>query len=101
MHLHSHPDGRQLPVSGPDPAWYGYSVGRWEGETFVVESAGFREGTWLDNGGHPHTEALRLTERFRRINFGSMELEVTIDDPKAYSRLWTSQTIHFVLQPDT
>ena len=95
-----HTDGRQLPVD-PDPAWYGYSVGRWEGDTFVVESAGFRDGSWLDNGGHPHTEALRLTERFRRINFGRMELVVTVTDPKAYSRPWTSQTLGFVLQPDT
>ena len=95
-----HTDGRQQPVD-PDPAWYGYSVGRWEGETFVVETAGFKEGSWLDNSGHPHTEALRLTERFRRINFSRMELTVTVDDPKAYSRPWTSQTIGFVLQPDT
>ena len=95
-----HTDGRQLPVD-PDPAWYGYSIGRWEGDTFVVDTAGFKEGTWLDNSGHPHTEALRLTERFRRVNFGRMELVVTVDDPKAYSRPWTSQTLGFVLQPDT
>jgi hypothetical protein len=95
-----HTDGRALPVD-PDPAWYGYSIGRWDGDTFVVETAGFREGSWLDNNGHPHTEALRTTERFRRINFGRMELEVAIDDAKAYSRPWTSQTITFLLQPDT
>lgn len=95
-----HTDGRQLPVD-PNPAWYGYSIGRWEGETFLVDTAGFTEGSWLDNSGHPHTEALRITERFRRINFGRMELEATIDDPKAYSRPWTSQTMTFLLQPDT
>jgi hypothetical protein len=95
-----HTDGRQLPVD-PDPAWYGYSVGRWEGDTFVVETAGFKEGSWLDNNGHPHTEALRITERFRRINFGRMDLEVNIDDAKAYSQPWKSDTIHFLLQPDT
>ena len=95
-----HTDGRPLPVD-PDPAWYGYSVGRWEGDTFVVETAGFKEGTWLDDSGHPHTDALRTTERFRRINFGRMDLDVTINDPKAYSRPWTSDTIHFLLQPDT
>ena len=67
-----HTDGRQLPVD-PDPAWYGYSIGRWESETFVVETAGFKEGSWLDNDGHPHTEALRTTERFRRTDFGSMD----------------------------
>jgi len=95
-----HTDGRQLPVD-PDPAWYGYSVGRWEGDTFVVETAGFKDGSWLDNNGHPHTEALRITERFRRINFGRMDLDVNIDDAKAYSRPWKSDTIHFLLQPDT
>jgi hypothetical protein len=95
-----HTDGRKLPVD-PDPAYYGYSIGRWEGETFVVETAGFKEGSWLDNSGHPHTESLRTTERFRRINFGRMDLDVTIDDPKTYSRTWTSDTMHFLLSPDT
>ena len=95
-----HTDGRPLPVD-PNPTWYGYSVGRWEGETFVVDSAGFKEGSWLTNQGHPHTEALRTTERFRRINFGDMELNVIIDDPKAYARPWTSDTIRFNLQADT
>jgi hypothetical protein len=95
-----HTDGRKLPVD-PDPAWYGYSVGRWEGDTFVVETSGFKEGSWLDNSGHPHTEALHTSERFRRINFGRMDLQVTIDDAKAYTRPWTSDTLHFLLQPDT
>jgi hypothetical protein len=76
-------------------------VGRWDGDTFVVETAGFKEGSWLDNSGHPHTDALRTTERFRRINFGRLEVVATIDDPKAYSRPWTSQTMGFVVQPDT
>ena len=95
-----HTDGRKLPED-PDPAWYGYSIGRWEGDTFVVDTSGFKEGTWLDNNGHPHTEALKTTERFRRINFGRMDLEVDINDPKAYSRPWKSDTIHFLLMPDT
>ena len=95
-----HTDGRALPVD-PDPAYYGYSVGRWEGDTLVADTAGFKEGSWLDNGGHPHTEVLHITERFRRINFGRMTLDVTIDDPKAYTRPWTSETFRFVLQPDT
>jgi len=102
-----HTDGRKLPVD-PDPAWYGYSVGRWDGDAFVVDTAGFKGlvgdgvgGSWLDNNGHPHTEALRETERFRRINFGHMELEVTVDDAKAYSRPWKSDTLRFTLQPDT
>ena len=95
-----HTDGRQLPVD-PNPNWYGYSVGRFEGDTFVVDTAGFKEGTWLTNQGHPHTDALRTTERFRRIDFGYMETVVTIDDPKAYSRPWTSDTIRSFLQADT
>ena len=96
-----HTDGRSLPVD-PDPAWYGYSIGKWEGDTFVVETSGFRgDGSWLDNSGHPHTDALKLTERFRRVNFGQLELDVTIDDPKAYTRAWKADTIHFNLQPDT
>ena len=95
-----HTDGRQLPVN-PEPAWYGYSIGRWEGDTFVVETAGFREGSWLDNSGHPHSDALRTIERFHRVSFGHMELDVTIDDPKNYSRAWNSAKIHFTLQPDT
>ena len=95
-----HTDGRKLPQD-PDPAWYGYSIGRWDGDTFVVETSGFKEGTWLDDGGHPHTDALKTTERFRRINFGRMDLDVEIDDAKAYARPWKSQTLHFNLQPDT
>jgi hypothetical protein len=93
-------DGRALPVD-PNPAWFGYSIGKWEGDTFVVQTTGFNDGSWLDNGGHPHTDALRLTERFRRRNFGNLELEVTIDDPKAYTKPWKSTMIPFVLLPDT
>jgi hypothetical protein len=93
-------DGRSLPED-PNPAWFGYSIGKWEGDTFVVDTAGFKEGTWLDNGGHPHTDALHITERFRRPNFGTLELDVAIDDPKAYPKPWKSATIHFKLLPDT
>jgi len=81
-------DGRALPVD-PLPTWQGYSVGRWEGDTFVVESAGFNDRSWLDFGGHPHTEALRVTERFRRPDFGHMKIEMTFEDRKAYARAWT------------
>jgi hypothetical protein len=81
-------DGRPLETS-PNPSWMGYSVGRWEGDTLVVESFGFNDRTWLDNSGHPHTEALRMTERYRRPTFGHLELEVTLQDPAAYSRTWT------------
>jgi hypothetical protein len=92
-------DGRALPKD-PNPAWMGYSVGHWEGDTLVVESNGFEENNWLDNGGHPGTEALRLTERFHRPNFGHLDLAMTIDDPKAYTKPWTVN-LQFVARPDT
>jgi hypothetical protein len=81
-------DGRTLPEE-PEPAWMGYSVGRWDGDTFVVETAGFNDETWLDLVGHPHTEMLYVTERFQRRNVGNIDYEVTIDDPGAYTRPWT------------
>jgi hypothetical protein len=83
-----HTDGRALPQD-PNPTWMGYSVGKWQGNTFVVDSLGFNDRTWLDNAGHPHSEALHITERFRRRDYGHMEIEITIDDPKAYLRPWT------------
>jgi hypothetical protein len=92
-------DGRALPKD-PNPAWMGYSVGRWEGDTLVVESNGFEENNWLDNGGHPGTEALRLTERFHRRDFGHIDLELTIDDPKAYTKPWKVNLV-FTANPDT
>ena len=73
-------DGRALPKD-PNPQWFGYSVGRWEGDVFVVQSAGFNDNVWLDNAGRPATEQLRVTERFVRRDFGHMSIEVLIDDP--------------------
>jgi hypothetical protein len=81
-------DGRTLEPE-PNPSWMGYSVGRWDGDTLVVESYGFHAGTWLDRTGFPHTERLRLTERYRRTRFGALEIEVTFSDPNAYTRPWT------------
>jgi hypothetical protein len=92
-------DGRPLPKE-PDPAWFGYSVGRWEGDTLVVESNGINDMTWLDDGGHPHSDALRVTERFHRGDFGHMTVELTIDDPKTYARRW-NVTLPWNLLPDT
>ena len=92
-------DGRPLPVD-PQPAWFGYSIGRWEGDTFVVETSGFNDKTWLDSGGTPHSEALHLTERFRRPDFGHMQIEYTFDDPKAFTKAF-SATIGFRLLADT
>jgi hypothetical protein len=81
-------DGRALEPD-PNPSWMGYSVGHWEADALVVESVGFHTGTWLDRDGNTHTEMLRLTERYRRPSFGSLEVEVTLSDPAAYTRSWT------------
>ena len=81
-------DGRALPKD-PNPSFLGYSVGHWEGETLVVESVGFNDTTWLDYGGHPHSERLRLTERITRTDFGHLAIDVSFDDPAYYARSWT------------
>jgi hypothetical protein len=81
-------DGRPLPKD-PNPNWLGYSVGRYEGDTLVVESGGFNGKAWLDQAGHPATEALHVTERFRRKDFGHLQIQITIDDAKAYTKPWT------------
>ena len=93
-------DGRPLLDSG-EPTWLGYSVGRWDNDTFVVDTNGFKDGGWLDTEkGHPNSDALRVTERFRRTDFGHMEITITINDPKAYLKPWTMKTV-LQLQPDT
>jgi hypothetical protein len=91
-------DGRALPED-PNPTWMGYSVAHWEGETLVVTTAGYNDRTALDLAGHPHTEALRLMERYRRRDVGHMDLQVTFDDSKAYTRPWTL-SLEFELIPD-
>jgi hypothetical protein len=94
-------DGRKL-VSNPNPAWLGYSTGKWDGDTLVVETSGFNDKTWLDTTkGHPATEALHVIERFRRPNFGTLEVVATIDDPKAYTKPWTTKVQKMNLQLDT
>jgi hypothetical protein len=85
-------DGRPLPLD-PNPSWNGYSSGHWEGDVLVVETNGFREGLWLDNAGDPLTDAARITERFRRVNFGQLEIDLTVNDPKAYTKPW-AVTLH-------
>jgi len=82
-------DGRPLPPGDPQPWWYGYSTGKWVGDTLVVETNGFRDGGWLDINGSPLTDAAKWIERFRRPSFGNLEIEITVDDPKAYTRPWT------------
>jgi hypothetical protein len=91
-------DGRALPKD-PNPTWMGYSVAHWEGDTLVATTAGYNDKTALDLAGHPHTDALRLTERYRRRDVGHMDLQVTFDDPKAYTRPWTL-SLEYELIPD-
>jgi len=92
-------DGRQLPKN-PDPIWMGYSVGKWDGDALVVDTIGFNDRAWLDAVGHPRSESLHLTERYRRPDFGHMEVEVRVDDPKYYTRPISFKTI-FQLIPDS
>src|SRR5262249_469691 len=81
-------DDRKLQQDA-NPTWLGYSVGKWEADSLVVETKGFNGKAWIDQLGRPSTDALHVTERFRRKDFGHMELRITIDDPKAYSHPWT------------
>jgi hypothetical protein len=88
-HRQIYTDGRKLPKEVAQPAWLGYSVGHWEGDPLVVETAGFNDKSWLDVIGHPHSEALRVVERYRRRDFGHMDLEMTFDDPQMYTKPFT------------
>jgi hypothetical protein len=93
-------DGRPSPTNDPQPWWFGYSTGKWENDTLVVQTTGFRDGGWLDINGSPLTDAAKWTERFRRVNVGTLEIEITVDDPKAYTKPWTV-TINQRLMLDT
>jgi len=88
-HRQIYTDGRVLPKEFVQPAWLGYSAGKWDGDTLVVESAGFNDKTWLDVGGHPHSEALRITERYHRRDFGHLDIEMTFEDPAMYAKPFT------------
>ena len=94
-------DGRPLPDNNDaDPWWYGYSIGKWEGDTLVVQTIGFKDQGWIDEEGTPNTNAARLTERFRRLNYGTLEIEITVDDPKTFTRPWSFK-LDQRLMPDT
>lgn len=93
------PRTTDLPTNFDLPAYLGYSIGRWDGEVFVVDTAGFNDKTRLDGMEHPHSEALHLTERFRRRDFGHMDMEVTFADPVMYTRPFTIKVAHDLL-PD-
>jgi hypothetical protein len=91
-------DGRPHPKD-LDPTWFGHSIGKWDGNTLVVDTVGFNEQTRIDTEGHPHTDALHVVERFTRTDLGHMGYEMTIDDPKAYTQSWKN-TRTFLLRPD-
>lgn len=93
-------DGRPLPTD-PQPTWLGYSIGRWEGDTLIVDTVGFNGLSWTDTAkGHPQTDGAHVTERFTRRTFGHLEIEITIDDPKAYVKPWSAKVPAHLL-PDT
>ena len=92
-------DGRPLPTD-PEPTWYGYSVGHWEGNTLVVESNGFNDESWLDNDGHPHSEEMTLEDRFQRVDHDTIEARMTLTDPKAYTAPWVSEVTRWTLSPN-
>ena len=94
LHRQIYTDGRKLPKEFDLPAYLGYSVGHWEGDTLVVETAGFNDQTTLDSMGHPHSESLRLTERFRRRDYGHLDYEMTLDDPVMYTKPFTIKIPH-------
>jgi hypothetical protein len=93
-------DGRKLP-DDPQPSWYGYSIGHWEGDALVVETNGLRDGLWADFYGSPLTDQAKMIERIRRPNYGTLEIQATVDDPKAYTKPWTvSVNQHIALDTD-
>jgi len=92
-------DGRKHPED-PQPLWLGYSVGKWEGDTLIIDTVGFNDKSWLDGFGHPHSESLHVTERFRRRDFGHLDVQITLDDPKVYTKPFTIKASHHLL-PDT
>jgi len=92
-------DGRKIPAN-PEPLWLGYSVGKWEGDRLVVETSGFNDKSWLDGMGHPRSEAMRIVERYRRRDFGHLDSEVTIDDPKMYTKPFSIK-VTYLLEPDS
>lgn len=91
-------DGRKHPEV-PEPSWWGHSIGRWDGDTLLVDTVGLREETWLDNAGHVHSDALHVVERYRRVSQDTLEIEYTFDDPKAYTKPFTGKKV-FKLEPD-
>ena len=98
-HRQIYTDGRKH-TPDPQPTWLGYSVGRWDGDTLVVDTTGFNDKSWLDAFGHPHSEQMKITERFHRVDFGHTELQITVDDPQMYTKAITVK-FNLRLLPDT
>jgi len=92
-------DGRSLPANDPQPFWYGYSVGRWDGDELIVETIGLRDDGWLDVNGTPFGNTTRVTEKFRRVNYGRLEIDVTVEDPKFYTKPFTTR-VNWRLYPE-
>jgi hypothetical protein len=92
-------DGRELPKD-PDPKWLGTAVGKWDGDTFVIDSVGFDERSWLDHFGSPHSDQMRLQERIRRVDQNTLEIVMTLTDPVIYAQPWVSDKLLFRLQPN-
>jgi len=92
-------DGRPIPKN-PEPTWLGTSIGHWDGNDLVIDTAGFNDKTWLDSVGHPHTKDLHLTERFHRVDHDTLQISITFDDPKAYKSAWTYGPKTVKLKPD-
>ena len=98
-------DGRKLPADPPEPHWMGWNVGHWEGDTFVIESNGFDERSWLgesqQDGGWPHSDEMKVVERWRRLNYGTLEVQMTVTDPKTYTQPWVTAPAKIPLVPGT
>ena len=93
-------DGRQHPQD-INPSWMGDSIGRWDGDTLVVDTVGFNDKTWLDQVGHPHSDALHLVERIQRVNHDALTIDIAIDDPKAYTKPWVAHCFTILSRPGT
>jgi len=96
---HIYTDGRPHDEFLDPPLWMGDSIGKWDGDTLIIDVVGFNDKTWLDRAGHPHSDALHLTERMRRVSHDTLSDDITIEDPRAYTKSWTVQT-RFQLRPD-
>ena len=93
-------DGRSVPTDDPQPWWYGYSAGKWDGDTLVVETVGMLDNAWIDEQGSPVSGEARVTERIRRPNYGTLEVEITVNDPRAYTKAWTVSANQRLLADD-